>query len=242
MSDLHILAGAYAAGALDADEQTEFELHLGSCSHCDVEVRELLETTALLGIATAEAAPPSLRAAVMTEVARTRQLPPVVVALSEQAGKRRGLGRRFGLTAAASLAVFTVGLGAYTSQLADENGELRKHNEQIAALLAAPDARTISAAGAGASGSTTVSAASNRMDFVSSGLATRPGKTYQLWLIDAKGNPRSVGTFTPRDGKHTPVLFNGPGDATKLAVTEEPKGGSLTPTMPILMSMDLKKA
>lgn len=242
MSDMHILAGAYAAGALDATEHEDFAEHLRSCSHCEVEVRELLETTALLGVAAATTAPPALRAAVLAEVPRTRQLPPVVVALSERTSRRSGALRRFGLTAAACLAVFTIGLGAYANQLADENSDLRKENDQIAAIATAPDARTVTAAGAGATATAIVSNADNRMQFLSRGLIDRPGRTYQLWLIGPNGQPRSAGTFTPNDGRHTPVLLNGPGDASKLAVTEEPKGGSMQPTTPILMAMDLKKA
>ena len=53
-------------------EQAEFEAHLQSCAPCQIEVRELLETTALLGIAAAQPVPPALRAAVLDEVSRTR--------------------------------------------------------------------------------------------------------------------------------------------------------------------------
>lgn len=239
MSEIHLLAGAYAAGALDRDEHDEFAEHLDSCAHCTVEVRELLETTALLGVAAAAPAPPALRAAVLAEVAHTRQLAPVVVALAERTG-RRSLLRRVTMTAAASLAVFSIGLGAYAIQLADENGDLQSATDRLTEVLTAPDARTFTATGAGATGTATVSQAANHMEFVSRGLAERPGRTYQVWLIGPNG-PRSAGTFRTDGGRHEPVLIAGPGDAMKLAVTDEPKGGSMQPTTPILMTMDLKK-
>jgi anti-sigma factor RsiW len=77
-ADLHVLTGAYAGGALCGDEQDHFVEHLTRCPSCAVEVQELLETTALLGVAVACPAPAGLRRAVFAEAARTRQLPPVV--------------------------------------------------------------------------------------------------------------------------------------------------------------------
>ncbi|MGQ0465487.1 MAG: anti-sigma factor [Sporichthyaceae bacterium] len=240
MSEIHLLAGAYAAGALEAGEREEFTEHLASCNHCTVEVRELLETTALLGIAAAAPAPPAMRAAVLAEIAHTRQLAPVVVALGERAG-RRTLLRRATMTAAACLAVFSIGLGAYAIQLADENGDLKSANSELHDVLTAPDARTFTAAGAGATAAAAVSKANNRIEFLSRGLPTRSGRTYQLWLVGTDG-PRSAGVFTPSNGKHDPVLIEGPGDASTLALTDEPKGGSMQPTTPIIMAMTLKKA
>lgn len=236
--DLHVLAGAYAVGALDENERDQFVEHMRSCGQCRVEVRELLETTALLGVAAAEPAPPGMRAAVLAEVARTRQLPPVVVSLGERRG--RGL-RRFGLTAAACLAVFSIGLGAYAIQLNDENDDLRAQNERLTQVLAAPDARTIRAKDGNATATAVVSAAANRIEFISNGLVERPGRVYQLWLIGPKG-PRPAGIFSPASGTHAPVRIDGPGDALKLAVTDEPKGGSMRPTTTPRLVMDLKKA
>ncbi len=239
MSDMHMLAAAYAAGALDQDEHELFEAHHRSCVQCEVEVRELLETTALLGVAVAQPAPPGMRDAVMAEVARTRQLPPVVVSLSEHATRRSAL-RRFGLTAAACLAVFTIGLGAYANQLADENSDLQARNEQLAEIMTAADAKTYTATDAGATATATVSKAANRGEFLSRGLLLRPNRTYQLWLIGPNG-ARSAGVFSPNDGRHDPIVFTGPGDATAIAVTDEPKGGSAQPTTKPMLMMTLKK-
>ena len=240
MTDLHALSGAYAVGALNDAELAEFTDHLRVCGQCSLEVRELLETTALLGIAAAQPAPPALRAAVMDEIARTRQLPPLVVALEEHA-RRRLAPRRWALTAAACLAVFAIGLGAYAVQLQHENSNLRHRGEQIAALATATDARTITGKGGAATATVTMSRSTNAMEFLSSGLAMHKGRTYQLWLIGPNG-PRSAGIFNTDNGKHAPKLFVGPGDATTLAVTEEPAGGSAQPTTHPIITMALPTA
>jgi anti-sigma-K factor RskA len=229
VTDLHALSGAYVLGALDDGEEAEFDTHLRSCSSCRVEVRELRETTALLGIAAARPVPPALRAAVLGEIGRIRQLPPLVVSLQ---ARTRGTGfalRRWGLTAAACLAVLTVGLGAYAGHLRQENSDLRHRGEQIAALQTAADARTITASAGAATATVTVSRSAAEIEFLSHGLLMHAGRTYQLWLIGPNG-PRSAGIFTTANGTHAPRLFAGPGDATVLAVTEEPAGGSAQPT------------
>ena len=74
--EMHLLTGAYAADALDAGERDAFEVHLETCDACRQEVAELTATTARLGSAEAVPPPPGLRARVLDEIARTRQLPP----------------------------------------------------------------------------------------------------------------------------------------------------------------------
>jgi anti-sigma-K factor RskA len=237
VSNLHALSGAFVLGALDADEQAEFETHLRSCSSCRVEVRELRETTALLGVAAAEPAPPDLRAAVLEEIGRTRQLPPVVSRHARAGTGRSGL-RRWVLPAAACLAVLALGLGGYAARLRQDNADLRHREQQIAALETAGDARTVTTSAHGAAATVTLSRSAEEMAFRSSGLLMHPGRSYQLWLIGPNG-PRSAGVFTTDHGRHAPRLFAGPGDATALAVTEEPAGGSAQPTTQPILTLPL---
>lgn len=240
MNDLHSLIGAYAAGALDSAEEAEFVEHLAACPQCEVEVRELLETTALLGVAAAEPAPPALRGAVLAEVARTRQLAPTVTVLSEHAGRRRS-GRRWPLTAAACLALFSIGLGGYAWQLQNENSDLRDRSSQIAAIAAAADARAVSGHGGGGTAQLLMSRSANRMELVTAGLSALPsGRTYQIWLIGPNG-PKSAGTFNQKARPAT-EMFTGPGEATALALTEEPSGGSAQPTTKPFLVMPLSNA
>ncbi len=76
--DLHVLTGAYAAGALDDVERRAFEQHLAECPACAEETRELQETTARLGAASAVAPRPQLKADVLARIDTVRQLPPPV--------------------------------------------------------------------------------------------------------------------------------------------------------------------
>jgi len=242
-AELHALTGAFAAGALDGTERETFAEHLAGCTACEIEVRELVETAALLGVAASGAAPPQLRAAVLTEIARTRQLPPVVASRPDRARRRsRSPMHRWGAAVAAGLALFSIGMGAYAGRLQHENNRLRHNTDQILALETARDARSANGAGGGGTAMVTLSRQLNQMEFVSRNLPDlRAGRTYQIWLIGAEG-PRSAGTFTPEHGRQAAKFFRGLGDATTLAVTDEPSGGSAQPTTKPVLSMALPTA
>src|SRR5262249_58692250 len=75
-SGQHTLTGVYALDALDTDaEVARFERHLTRCDSCTSEVRGFRETATRLAMAVTQEPPPTLRAAVMADVARTRQVP-----------------------------------------------------------------------------------------------------------------------------------------------------------------------
>jgi anti-sigma-K factor RskA len=65
-------------------------------------------------------------------------------------------------------------------------------------------------------------------------------KVYELWLMPANGGaPMPAGTFTPDDKGSTLMMHamdNGGIEAKAFAVTVEPRGGSQSPTMPIVMA------
>ncbi|HEY0641398.1 MAG TPA: anti-sigma factor, partial [Pseudonocardiaceae bacterium] len=75
-AEIHTLTGAYALDALSGTERAGFEHHLAECPACAAEVAELQATAAALGTAVAATPPPGLRAKVLAEARRTRQLPP----------------------------------------------------------------------------------------------------------------------------------------------------------------------
>ncbi|WP_084104436.1 anti-sigma factor [Demequina sp. NBRC 110056] len=78
ITDIHALAAPYAVDALDPAEREAFERHLPGCEECLAEVAGFTAATASLADAEATAPPSSLRASVLSEIARTAQLPPVV--------------------------------------------------------------------------------------------------------------------------------------------------------------------
>jgi anti-sigma-K factor RskA len=69
-----------------------------------------------------------------------------------------------------------------------------------------------------------------------------PGKEYQLWAIDKKKGPIPAGTFTVDAKGKASLIVPVPAGADQVvvaAITQEPKGGSKTPTMPILLKGDV---
>ena len=257
-NDLHTLTGVYALDALDtAAEVTRFERHLNRCDSCISEVRGFRETATRLAMAVAQQPPPTLRAAVMADVERTRQVP----AVDERARHARRAprptlvprlamaGAALGLAAAVTLAVVLVNtnnqLSQTQQQLNQAQGQLsqaKRHliaaQTQLAAINAvrtAADATLVTqATKIGGRVSVVRSAAKHQLVVTASGLPPlRAGKVYQLWLIGAHGNRiRSEGLLAVHNDRSGPVLISGvlPGDL--FGITLEPRGGTVQPTVP----------
>ena len=242
--ELHTLTGAYAAHALTHEEVVEFEAHLRDCTSCPQETRELVATAARLGAAEYDVPAPELKARVMAEIARTRQLPPAGLHAQAQvvdlAERRRS---RTLLAVAAAVAALAVVGGGITGGIA-----YREHRDAqrvearaaaIASVLSAPDARTVVASGPnGSHGTAVVSDQRHAAVFsASSWPAAASAKTWQLWVIDAAG-ARSAGLLTVRsDGTVNPTYAAGlPPAGANFGVTLEPSGGSKQPTTkPVLL-------
>jgi anti-sigma-K factor RskA len=226
--DLHLLTGAYAVDALDADERARFERHLAGCDACQDEVRGLRETAARLGAATAIVPPPGMRPRVLAAAARTRQLPPV----GRANGAYRTIRRRFPrpvtmitVTAAAAVIVALLVLQVTTrGQLNSAQGR----NQAIAAVLAAPDAHVeTGATSAGGTVTAVISASHREAVITAAGMPSLSGnRVYQLWVITRTG-ARSAGLMP---GQVEPVLASGLGAGDRLGITIEPAGGTTQPT------------
>jgi anti-sigma-K factor RskA len=71
--------------------------------------------------------------------------------------------------------------------------------------------------------------------------ALPPGRVYQLWVIAGAAPPVGAGVFSVTNGAATvtatlPATFAAPsGTPLTIAVTQEPAGGSQTPTMPMYL-------
>lgn len=242
---MHLLTGAYAVNALDDAERAAFEEHLAGCPDCTAEVRGLLDTTARLAAAEAVEPPARLRAAVLAQIATTRQLPPersddgVVVAI-----RRPGWGwaQRSLAVAAALLAVVAVGLSALLAQSNSSRNSVDAQQAAVTRVLTAPDARTVGGAiPGGGRGAVVVAASEGTAVFVGSHLGAPPsGHTYELWYLTGSGAAIPAGTFQPAaDGRVTAVLAGSVGDAAKVAMTVEPAGGSNQPTTTPLMAVPI---
>ncbi|MFF7338443.1 anti-sigma factor domain-containing protein [Streptomyces sp. NPDC008163] len=246
---LHTLTGAYALHALPDTERRDFERHLGDCEACSTEVRELSETATRLGLAVATPAPRELRDRVLREITTVRQEPPAL-ARRERSTDRRGTAARWSRFALAACLAAAAGFGgiavwqhqeARDAQRQADAARLRA--EELARVLAAPDAKTASGTlEDGAKGTVVVSRTEDRAVFLASGLTEAPsGKVYQLWFSDG-GTMRPAGLLRasgPSSTTYT-TLLDGPVDgATGMGITVEPAGGSARPTSEPVALMEL---
>jgi anti-sigma-K factor RskA len=229
--DLHTLTGAYALDAIDGTERERFEHHLNRCQSCGQEVRGLQETATRLALAVARVPPPGLKAAVLAGAARTRQHPPLAdtrPAAEPRVTRRPRLAMAFAAAATVLVVVLAVALVLQRRQL----DTARAQQHQVAAVLAAPDARIL--AGRTSVGGTATVVASRRLHelvFTSAGLPVlASSKVYQLWLIGPSGATSAGLLPEASQGRTEPVLASGlvPGDV--VGVTVEPAGGTRQPT------------
>ncbi|MFV0126663.1 anti-sigma factor domain-containing protein [Streptomyces sp. HMX112] len=230
---MHAPTGAYALDALPDDEREAFERHLRGCPACAQEVKELRATAARLGTAMSAAPPQALRGQVLERVRSVRQLPPRVGhdTPHSPAGRHRYLPRMV-LAACVAAATAFGGVAAWQYQdarLAEQRAEqARAETADMARVLSAPDARTITGkVKGGARAAVVVSRSENSAVFLASDLPELPeDKTYQLWFDDG-GKMRPAGLVT-HDGSR--LMEGDVGRASGVGVTVEPSGGSPQPT------------
>jgi anti-sigma-K factor RskA len=230
-SEIHHLGAAYALDALDDRERAAFEAHLSTCGICRADVREMRETAADLSRLIVETPPPGLRASVLDEIARTRQLSPLpgaVVRLGDHRSRRIAVG----LSAVAAALLVAVGAFVVGSRTGTDFGD------EVAALLSEPGAGVAQLEGSGG-GTVTVVWNDDEAAFVAAGLpAPPPGTAYELWLIDTAGEPRPMRLLAAPDSGRIEAfvpLADGVAPAA-WGVTVEPVGGSDAPTSDVLFS------
>ncbi|MFI6543080.1 anti-sigma factor domain-containing protein [Streptomyces prunicolor] len=235
--DLHRLTGAYALHALPDEENTAFERHLAGCEPCAEETAELSATAARLGLAVASTPPTALREQVLRRITAVRQETPgrQVRSRTARVGPRTRALSRWALAACLAAATALGGTAIWQHQRAEDARDQARRATQaadeIAAVLAASDARTRAAGLAGgATGTVVVSRDRDRAVFVVSGMARPPGsKVYQLWFDDA-GTMRPAGLMNPDRADQAVLLRGGVDNASGMGITVEPDGGSPHPT------------
>lgn len=224
---------AYALGALDAEEVSALEAHLRTCETCRAELTDYQHLRSGL-LAALPPRPP--RAAVRRNL--QKQL------TSQTTRVRPSFKWSFGQAVFGGVLAVLVGLSLLTVwqlySVRKEQAEMnaRSMSEQTAiAMLAYPTTKTLAFAENGVSGSLLVDKQRNLVAVFAWNLATPPaGKTYQMWLIDAKGNRTNGGLLVP-EGSYPFILavIQSPQpltDFTGMGVTLEPAGGSSQPTGP----------
>ena len=217
-------------GELSAEDERELAAVVRTDPAVAAEVDEALAAAAALQRTLAEEPPPALRSSVLAAIASTPQDAAADRGVTSLDVERRR--RRFGpLLAAAAAVMFAIG-GVVTLVNDDEGG-----SDSIAAVVEAADATTRGLSGEIDSLSVTFSRSEQALVVEGDGVpALESTATYQLWLVGDDG-ATSVGIFRPGDDGVVEVRFDGvdPTDFV-LGVTEEPAGGSESPTLPILAS------
>jgi anti-sigma-K factor RskA len=226
--DVHTLTGAYAADALPDDERRAFGEHLEQCSACRQEVAELAATTARLGAAVSSPAPEAMRARVLAEVGRTRQLSPVVASLHRRPTTTHWFRQPVAI-AASFLLVLALGLGIVAGVEARRADRADERADLIAAIVTDPH-RAQATADIASGGSGILVVAGHRAIFEARGVKSLPGdRTYQLWIIGSNG-VRSVGVLGTAGSGDIRQFVDGVTAADDIGLTVEPDGGSDQPT------------
>ncbi|MGP4045681.1 anti-sigma factor [Streptomyces sp. 2A115] len=248
--ELHSLAAPYALDALEPREHKRFEKHLRRCDSCAAEVRALREDAVRLAWNTATPAPAAMRDRVLMAVRQTpqetafgEQPQPRARAQRPPSRARRSPFSPFliplaSTTAAAALVVAAL-FGMQASRTQDRLDQEQAQAREIAHVLAAPDARATAGRDTNGQGIGVVASASQRTAVVTAaGLGTPSnGRVHQLWLMRPEVQPRSLGLL---DGDTPLVAAELNTDATSLAVTVEPPGGSTQPTTAPVVQLALE--
>lgn len=232
MTDIHLLTGAYALDALDAEERARFEDHVTDCPDCEEEVASLREAAAVLAEDRPVPPPPELRAAVLGAIHQVRPLPPRV----GHRGRRRHL---LPLLVAAVVLVVAGTTGVvWSTWPSDAPSATPTVAEQV---LAADDAER-AVVDLGDAGRATVvrSASKDRAVLVTEDMAAPPeGKVYQVWFQTPSDDMVPAGVMD-RLPDQTLVLDGPAAAATAVGITVEPAGGSNRPTSEPIAVLELE--
>jgi anti-sigma-K factor RskA len=229
--DILDLLTAYALDALDPDEVARVSALLAAQPELRTTLAELRATADMLPYGLPEATPPAdLRQRVLAR-ATGRAGTGAGGAPARAASRARGWLLALGSLAALAVLAAVIGwtqLFSTRGELAQVRTELRQTQAQVAeaaALIA-----TLNGSGGSASilrtqaGETVLVAELPPLD---------RGRVYQLWRIQGQNAPVSAGVFrVNQDGHTTTELLPGqqPLAGEIVAVTNEPDGGSSTPT------------
>lgn len=251
--ELHLLTGAYALDALDADERDAVEAYLATSEQARAEVASLSDTAVMLGLATTPEVPSAdARARLLALVASTPQLTAAESAAETAAASadpaaaaqaaaarptaaERKASRRwyrspvtYAVAMAAAVAMFFGG-ELIVSRISASQQQLSA--SAIAEITGASDMRRASVE-ASTGGRVTLiwSEHLGKSAVLAKELPELPsGKTYELWYIDERG-ATPAGTFDAGSARTEAVLRGSIDEGDTVGITVEPAGGSSKPT------------
>jgi anti-sigma-K factor RskA len=205
----------YALGALTPEEARRFDAHLADCELCRADLATLRPVVDLLADTPEPVEPPpelrrNLMAVVEQEAAERRR-----AARGEQAPWWRALVPRPLPALAAACVLLVVGLG-------------------VGVALTGEDVREVDAAGAPPGVQAALRIDGDQGELVLRNMPSpRPGRVMQVWVMRGQGAPPEPtdALFTPNASGTASVAVPGDLDGvTRVLVSEEPRGGSRSPT------------
>jgi anti-sigma-K factor RskA len=218
-------AGAYVLGAMPARERQDFESHLATCPDCQADVDDLRPAAEALPMASPPMVPPAaLKDRIMAEVERE-------AALLAQAGPAADRPER------APRRRFRFSLGGW--QLAPVAAALLIVGALAGFALRGGDGTQTFSAGPNAQ----VRVKGENATLVAENMPAPPeGRVYEVWVIpkgESKPRPTNV-LFRPRgDGAAEAAIPGSASDIAQVLVSDEPPGGSETPTGDVVMQAKL---
>lgn len=250
-SEYEQLAAGYVLGALEPDDEHVFQRHLGGCSECEANVRDLEEVVGTLAYAAPPVDPPeTLWASIQREVRRearpeARRAQPQPQPQPRVVRPRRWASPLVARLAAAAAIVAVAALSVWNLNLRDENAGFRDRVtalEQATRLLNEPDTAKVTLEGSAAGAQATVLAApaQDRGVLIVENLPPlQRGKVYELWGIPERGTgrPQKAVIIIPLQERPQTLEFQMPIERdTVFAITEEPgpDGSEQPTTRPIL--------
>src|SRR5215210_6177843 len=130
--ETHQQVAAYALGALDDEEQAEFEAHLAVCSRCRDDAATFLDAAAALAFAAEGPAPPDALRGRTLEQARAER--PNVVPLRRRREVPTRAVAALAVAAAAAAVAFGVWAATLSGTLDEERSAARAQEEALAVL------------------------------------------------------------------------------------------------------------
>ncbi|MEE3851689.1 anti-sigma factor [Gordonia sp. LSe1-13] len=249
MSDDELLDLAPAVG-LDAVHGTELDEVTQRLDSASPEVRDAFhhevaatrEAMANVSHVTAMAPPQTLRDRVLAAARAETAAPEVPTAEPELSEQTEAtvipLQRRRRILYAAAAAVVAVAIGAIGWVIGVASSSDDAPTPTAEQVFAAGDVRSTSGDVATGRATVTYSPSADAGVLVMNDVPPpQPGTVYQMWLV-GPGGETSAGTMTDEDvAPSTTAVIEGLGDATALAFTVEPPGGSTAPTGPFVAEL-----
>ncbi|MGC1377054.1 MAG: anti-sigma factor [Anaerolineales bacterium] len=233
---------AYALGALDVDEAAALEAHLRICDSCPGELAGYCAVSdALL-----TSVPPQRPSAALRQRLQGR-LPSLS---GRQKARRVWPSWSFGQFALGAALVLLVALNIFsllqTQVIQRQQAQFAQQiqtGQAAFSMLAYPDTKSLPITGSGIAGTLLLDKEHSAAVLIAWDLPPLPeNQTYQIWLVDPKGERTSVGLFRPETGQRltSKAIFmkRDISGFTGLGVTLEPAGGSKQPTSPRIFKVD----